>query len=553
MANTPFPAICRSITHALLALLTSSVALAADPASEQLRDQQRELQHLQQQQRLEQWQRRSAPQTLERQAPSAAPAEQCWPVSGLRLSGNRRVTNTALEQSLRPLLHGCMGPADINRLLLAITERYVQAGYPASRPYLARQPGAGMPLDIVIIEGFVESIALDNALPLSLASAFPGMLGQPLHLPDLEQGLDQLNRLRAYDLGANVRPGDLPGGTHIQIEPRHVSSRWHLDSRLDNRGSALTGRHRLSLTLGLDSPLSLNDDLRVSLLSTVFDAPGRSQGASLYYSLPYGPWTFALNASQLQYRAPLPGSQLGSHGNSSLQGLSVERMLWRNQQGMLNASLRLDHKRVATWFGPLKVAQQSPVLTTLEAGINLFWLEAGLWNAYLGIAQGIDWLGADREPLGRKSAEPGFRKYRATLLYLNQGKWRWQSELNLQYSPDRLPAIEQLALSDDLAVRGFRQHSVSGASGAVWRNTLSRPLSVALPLEIRPHLGLDLGWTRFDHGSSPQRMVGATLGVMLSTPSQRLRLDYQRALSSSDLPRGSLEPGVWVLEWNLSI
>lgn len=553
MANTPFPAICLSIISALLALLTSSVALAADTASEQLRDQQRELQQLQQQQRLEHWQRRPAPQGSGQPAPSATPSAQCWPVSGLRLSGNVRITNATLEQSLRPLLHSCMTAHAINRLLLAITEGYVRAGYPASRPYLRHPPKAGAPLDIVIVEGFVESIELDTALPLSLAGAFPDMLGHPLYLPDLEQGLDQLNRLRAYDLGANLLPGDVPGGTRIQLEPRRIGSRWHLDSRLDNRGSALTGRHRLNLSLGLDSPLGLNDDLRLSLNSSVFQAPGRSQGASLYYSVPYGPWTFALNASQLSYRAPLPGNRLSSRGSSSLQGLSADRMLWRNQQGMLNASLRLDHKRVGNWLGPLKIAQQSPTLTTLEAGLNLLWLEGGLWNAYVGVAQGVDLFGADRAPLGRKSAEPGFRKYRANLLYLHPGPWRWQSELNLQYSPDRLPAIEQLALSDDLAVRGFRQHSVSGASGAVWRNTLSHTLPLSLPLEIRPHLGLDLGWTRFDHGSSSQRLSGAVLGVVLGTPGNRLRLDYQRALSASDRSRSTLEPGFWVFEWTLTI
>ncbi|HGM5579646.1 TPA: ShlB/FhaC/HecB family hemolysin secretion/activation protein [Pseudomonas putida] len=553
MANTPFTAICRLTISAWLALSSCSTALAADPASEQMRDQQRELQQLQQQQRLEQWKRRPAPKPQAPAAASTSADSRCWPVSGLRLSGNQRLDNAALEQTLQPLLRPCMSANDINGLLLAITEAYVHAGYPASRPYLAHRPKAGKPLDILIVEGFVESIELDSALPLSLAGAFPGMLGQPLHLPDLEQGLDQLNRLRAYDLGADLAPGELPGGTRIQIEPRRIGARWHVDSRLDNRGSALTGRYRLNLGLGLDSPLGLNDDLRLSLLSTVFDAPGRSQGVSLYYSIPYGPWTFALNASELQYRAPVPGSRLRSHGISSLQGLSLDRMLWRNRQGMLNASLRLDHKRIDNGFGPLRIVQQSPTLTSVEAGINLFWLEGGLWNAYLGVAQGVDWFGADRSPVGRKSAEPAFRKYRANLLYLRQGPWRWQSELNLQYSPDRLPAIEQLALTDDLAVRGFRQYSVAGASGAVWRNTLSHALPLALPVEVRPHLGLDLGWTRFDHGSSPQRLAGASLGVTLGTAGSRLRLDYQRALSASDLRRDSLEPGFWVLEWTLTI
>ncbi|MCP2802743.1 ShlB/FhaC/HecB family hemolysin secretion/activation protein, partial [Salmonella enterica subsp. enterica serovar Typhimurium] len=80
--------------------------------------------------------------------------------------------------------------------------------------------------------------------------------------------------------------------------------------------------------------------------------------------------------------------------------------------------------------------------------------------------------------------------------------WRWQSELALQYSRDLLPAVEQLLVSDDSAVRGFRLHTYSGASSAVWRNTFSQalPLTWAHPFEIRPYIGLDQGWVRTAEG-----------------------------------------------------
>lgn len=179
------------------------------------------------------------------------------------------LSNQQLEAVLRPLWRPCLSVDDVNTLLRAITDSYVQAGYPASRPYLAHRPQAGKPPAIVIVEGFVESIELAGTdLPLSLRGAFPDLLGQPLYLPALEQGLDQLNRLRAYDLNADLLPGEIQSGTRVVIQPRRTGSRWHLDSRLDNRGSDLTGRHRLNLGLGLDSPLGLNDDLRLGSATT---------------------------------------------------------------------------------------------------------------------------------------------------------------------------------------------------------------------------------------------------------------------------------------------
>ncbi|MEB6591687.1 ShlB/FhaC/HecB family hemolysin secretion/activation protein [Pseudomonas asiatica] len=548
------PACCLS------GLLSMPQALANDPASQQLRDQQQVLRQLEQQQRLERWQRIPAPSENDDTSAPLARHGRCWATDGVRVAGNRQLSNPELEATIRGLTPACMGIAEINRLLKAITQRYVQAGYPTARPYLRQPPQDGMPLDIVIVEGFVETIELAGpALPLSLSGAFPGLLGQPLYLPDLEQGLDQLNRLRAYDLAADLLPGELQGGTRVVVQPRKVASRWHLDSRFDNRGSDLTGRHRLNLGLGLDSPLGLNDDLRLSLTSTVLDAPGQSRGVSLYYSVPYGAWTFALSASQLRYQAPLPHSDKAASGSSRYQGLSIERVLWRNQQGMLSASLRLDRKQLLNRSAGAVIVQQSPTLASVEAGINLLWLEGGLWNGYLAIAQGVDAFGADRSPLGAERLRPDFRKYRANLLHLRQGPvgtpWRWQSELGLQYSSDPLPAVEQLLASDDSAVRGFRLRTYSGASSAVWRNTFSQPLppTWAAPVQIRPYIGLDLGWVRTANGKPSQRLAGATAGAELSLPGSQLRLGYQRALYASDLPRPLLEPGFWVLEWTLNI
>lgn len=547
----------------IAALLSPCTALANDPGSAQLRDQQRELRRLEQQQRLERWQRPAPAATHDPARQPTTGKAHCWSVPGVRLAGNRLLPASAFEQALQPLMRPCMGEADINALLKAITERYVLAGYPTSRPYLAMAPLAGEPLSIVIVEGFVESIELHEDLPLSLRGAFPGLLGQPLYLPDLEQGLDQLNRLRAFDLGVDLLPGEAPGATQVMLRSqRPAASPWHLEGRLDNRGSDLTGRHRLTLGLGHDSPLGLNDDLRVSLVAPVFDAPGRMLGGNLYYSLPYGRWTFALNASQVAYHAPLPGGRQRSSGTSQLLGMSIERLLWRNAQGMFGASLRLDHKRLVNRLDKLMVGQQSPTLTTLEAGVNLLWLGDGVWVGYLGLSQGLGWFGADRAPRYRFAPEPAFRKYRASLMHLRNGPaqqpWRWASELSLQYSPHLLPAVEQMSLTDDQAVRGFRQQAVNGASGAVWRNTFSRALQVPLPVEVRAHLGLDLGWGRYSElrapgHRTPQRLVGAALGIELTRSGTRLRLDYQRPLYLSSQPHSALERGFWVLDCTLTL
>ena len=170
--------------------------------------QQRDLQQLQLEQRQRQLRRGSS----DTPPPSAAalPGEtvkdgHCWPLRGTRVGGVTLFSKTELDKRIEPYVAPCMGATQINRLLAEITSVYVEAGYIASRPYLISAPAAGQPLDIGIDEGYIEAIELaDQSLPVSLRGAFPGMLGEPLALRDLEQGLDQLNRLRSLDLRANA-------------------------------------------------------------------------------------------------------------------------------------------------------------------------------------------------------------------------------------------------------------------------------------------------------------------------------------------------------------
>ena len=180
--------------------LYSSALVAAEglqPGQESLRlqqQQQRELQRLQLEQRRRQLQRGGA------QAPASTPTlpgqaaqdEYCWPLQGLRLAGVTLLPASALEAGIKAHMAPCMGVHQINRLLAEITRVYVAAGFIAVRPYLRHMPAAGRTLDITVDEGYVEAIELaDQRLPLSLRGAFPGMLGAPLNLRDLEQGLDQ--------------------------------------------------------------------------------------------------------------------------------------------------------------------------------------------------------------------------------------------------------------------------------------------------------------------------------------------------------------------------
>ncbi|AZE57192.1 Channel-forming transporter/cytolysins activator of TpsB family [Pseudomonas synxantha] len=549
-----------------LSALPVAAAQAPQPGQEALRlqqQQQRDLQQLKLEQRQRQMQRGrfGTPPTTPTAPKDIAKDERCWPLRGTRLAGVTLFSRTELDNHIEPYVAPCMGVTQINRLLAEITRLYVEAGYIASRPYLISAPSAGHPLDIHVEEGYLEAIELaDQSLPVSLGAAFPGMLGKPLNLRDLEQGLDQLNRLRSVDLTADIAPGSQAGASRIILRSRSSASRWALGLGLDNLGSAGTGRDRNALSLNLDSPLQLGDSLNLSFSDTLNHGPRYSRSTSLFYSIPYGYWTYSLFASHAEYRSPfkLSRTTLYNSGRTDQVSLRSDRVLWRDQGHQLSANLQLAYKDVDSYLQKAHLDIQSPTLTVAEAGLNLFWLNSAVWNLDVNYAQGLTWFGADRDAdqVHKNRPKAQFHKYRANLSQWRNGQWlaqpwQWQSQLSVQYSPDTLPAIEQLLVTDDSAVRGYRDNSSSGAIGAVWRNTLRLPLNRDLPVKITPRLGLDNGWVKREHGAQSQRLSGASAGLNLSWKNVQLDFDYQRNLNT---PTGfRQEPEVWLTRLSLQI
>ena len=215
----------RSRAPALLILvalcwLTPRCAAAVDATSllPMLQEQRRDAEERERQQRLRRLRAPSAINVPDDSTERPSAGTPCWPITGVRLAGNTLMAPEALNRALEPLLQPCMDETRINAVLKAITRSYLDQGYLAARPYLASAPAAGASLDIVIVEGFVESVEFeDPQLPLSLSRAFPDLLGSPLRLSALEQGLNQMNRLQSFDLSA-----DPVSYTHLTLPTKRI-------------------------------------------------------------------------------------------------------------------------------------------------------------------------------------------------------------------------------------------------------------------------------------------------------------------------------------------
>ncbi|WP_256737500.1 ShlB/FhaC/HecB family hemolysin secretion/activation protein [Pseudomonas sp. dw_358] len=547
-----------------LCLLLSIVPAQLAWADESLRlyqEHQRENEERLLEQRLRQL-KRSAPAPAAPDDTLAGSDHACWQVSGLQITGNQRLSSARITSVAVPWLQPCMGVSQINQVLKAITTLYLEAGYVSSRPYLVRQPEDGQPLEIMIIEGFVEAIEIsDPDLPLSLSSAFPGMLGEPLQLRDLEQGMDQLNRLRAFDLTADVGPGEFEGGSRVVVRPRSKPSRWQLQGSLANSGSDSVARQRTHLSVSLDSPTHSNDLIGLSYAQSL-KGVGESRLVAVNYQIPYGRWTLRADAIRSESDSLLTQRSQFLHSELAGQSVNVDRVLWRDGQSLINGHLKWSHQKRANRIGEFVMRHQALDLERADIGLSAILIGEetrfgqSMWTLGGSYAWGLK--GAARFA---NDVEPRFEKYHVSGRWQVRGKglsrpWFLISQLDAQYSSDRLPDLEHLGLTGPGAVRGFRDTSANSASGIVWQSTLTLP-GLRMPIgEIVPFLGLDAAVAKHHHQDaklvpSVQRLAGATAGVTLHWRDSRLRLSYQHALRNSHAIR--LEPGFWLTELSFAL
>ncbi len=159
----------------------------------------------------------------------------------------------------------CLGAKGINLLMSTLQNRLVDHGYVTTRVLAPSQDLKSGILRLVIIPGVVRHVRLtpDSDDYIQLYSSFPAHEGSLLDLRDIEQGLENMQRLPGVQADMEIVPGEQPGESDILIT-RKQDKYWRLGFSLDDSGTRSTGRYLGGITFSLDNPFSLSDLLYVS-------------------------------------------------------------------------------------------------------------------------------------------------------------------------------------------------------------------------------------------------------------------------------------------------
>ena len=475
------------VSLAPILLLADASALAQVPPAGTLLPGERELIRDRQERLLEEQRRRL--EELQQlpgrdiSTPESVPEDdRCFDIHTISLKGVTLVSAQQQAALVQPYEGKCLGAHQLNALLKAITQFYIDRGYVTSRAYLPQQDMADGELEVIIVEGRLEGLDQSAvADDLELAMAFPGRTGDVVDLRELEQLVDQLSRLPSRPAQLELVPGEQVGGSRVSLKGDPLKP-WRVGLSRHNNGEKSTGEQQWSASLDWDSPLGLADQLRLyGGGDAVSDEYRHSANQGLFYSLPYGWWTVSYSYNQSYYRTQgeASGFLFEMDGESKSHQFSAERVLHRDAVSKTAFSLGIGHLRTRNYIENSLLDVSSQRLSEVQLGLNHGRrVGSGFLNVDLGWQHGTGAFDAQHRGDPRYG-EPDARyhKYSLTLSALQPFQFwgesfSFDSLLNAQKSEDVLYSPQRISIGGLASVRGFKEQSLTGDTGGYWRNQL---------------------------------------------------------------------------------
>ncbi|MCE3232748.1 MAG: Polypeptide-transport-associated domain protein ShlB-type [Rickettsiaceae bacterium] len=449
-------------------------------------NQQNFIKSLEEQQQRKMRERKTPEINVEKQPEKEIKGGKCFNISSIEFSGATILKGGDKDKIAKDYLNTCVSINEINKLMREVTNYYIDKGYVTTRVALPQQDLKSGKLQIMVVEGTVEDIILNENTwrdRAQVTMALPFIKGKLLNLRDIEQGLDQLNRLSSSNATMQLVPGDKAGGTKVVITNK-VSKPNRASLGYDNSGQKATGVNKVLASLERDNLFGIGEALSFNYNENAGGESDtkHSQVYSGMLSVPFGYWTFSQNFSHSEYLQTIRGTNQNFHasGQTDSGTSKIERVVFRNQDSKLSLNTSLELKDTKAFVEDAQIAAGTYQLTVWSAGAD-YTLRAlnSIWTLGAAYKRGIDAFSAKKDSYGITEDTPHaqFDKYTFDAsvykpFAISNANLAWRSVLFGQYSNDTLFSSERMTIGDRYTVRGFSDDSLSGDSGVYNRNEL---------------------------------------------------------------------------------
>ncbi|AKL98236.1 ShlB/FhaC/HecB family hemolysin secretion/activation protein [Endomicrobium proavitum] len=408
------------------------------------------------------------------------------------------VSQSAINNVLDLYKQKMMGIQEISEIQEKLQKLFFDAGYASARVYIDGNTLNDDILTFVVMDGYIEDVVFQNAAgkkypkffnALQSFSFYPFAAGSLLNIADIDQGLEQMNRLASNNASMEILPASKDGYSVIRVT-NDIGKRFNLSFSADNSGTENTGYYKAGVSISADNLLMLNDNLYFNYSRNIDGNKDdkRNNGYFASFSVPFGYFTFMTSFFKSDYNTPMGvsfGSQYVSDGTTQNENASLEVIVKRGQTYKISLGGELSVKETENFIDNIRIDASSKKLTVSSGFLTfLYYLNASSIYGKLSYNCGLNWLGAiknydiEGSPKGQFSSVSLYTQYSQYFkIPLIQLQSKYALTANGHYCDDILYSSEQISIGGQSSVRGFKEGSVNGEKGFYLKNDLTWTLA----------------------------------------------------------------------------
>ncbi|WP_419718506.1 ShlB/FhaC/HecB family hemolysin secretion/activation protein [Erwinia aphidicola] len=439
----------------------------------------------------------------------------CFPIDRVVLNGKDALPHWLPLQRMANQAQGqCLGGKGINLLMSSMQNRLVDHGYITTRVLAPQQDLKSGILRLSLLPGYVHQVKLtpDSGRYVTLFNAFPARSGNLLDLRDIEQGLENLQRLPTVQASMEIVPGEQPGESDIMLHWQQAKI-WRLAASLDDSGTRSTGRYQGGMTLSLDNPFSLSDLFYLSGTRAVRPGSDKgSQNVTAHYSVPFRYAMLSVTGSDYDYHQNVAGLNGDYRYSGKSRNLTAElsEVLHRSGSQKTTFSYAVLMRESKNYVNDTEVEVQRRQTAGWRIGLqHRHYIRQATLDAGVSYQRGTRWFGALPAPEESNGYATALSKIVQLSSQLNvpfaigSQNFRYSVQYQRQISSTPLTPQEQFAIGSRYSVRGFDGERTLNANGG-W--LVRNDLAWSMPLPAQElYLGADYGHVS---GHGIEDMVG---------------------------------------------
>ena len=473
-------------------------------------------------------------------------------INGFKISGNSVITTQAIEVQISKYIGKSLSFDELQDVTRAVAEYYRENGFSA-RAFLPPQEVQGGIIEIMILEGKLSAIEIDTATSKRLKPEIAQNIienshpvGATLETKKLERGLMILGDTPGIRPSSSLSAGENAGDSKLKVKLED-SDLVNGSVSYSNAGSKSTAPHQFSLSLGLNSPASIGDQLTFQGMKTRGIDYGR-----VAYSLPFGTsgLRFGINVTKMEYEVV---DGLEADGNSKSKGWSFTYPFIRSGSANLSGSLSYDAKEYFNRSSGTPISDKTNDVYNTSLNGSLY-DDKGQTGYGITLTTGeIDLSGLASDLQADQSTAQTDGHYTKTVLNLSRTQIIADDALFsfsgiFQKANTNLDSGEKLYLGGASGIRAYPSNEAGGDEGWMLNLDLTKNLPNGYSLsyfydigEIKQHHNLYTGWQGNSTAANRYKLKG--MGVAVGYAKNGWSGKLSAAFKVGDNPNASITDG----------